>query len=145
MKGAGSPSTKSYGPALTLCRDSPQGPGAVCSLFFPHHVSSAPGHRGHQRATSENREGTAQQPDFVQAALLHSGSSSQWLPTATACSGPVCLSSSSMLLRQLWQTHSGISPRRFFTSFGMKSGGSFSPCNTSPFWEGPSSQPLRSR
>lgn len=78
-------------------------------------------------------------------AALHSGVTCQLLPTATACSRPVCLSSSSMLFRQLWQTHRGISPRRFFTSFGMKSGGSFSPCNTSPFCEGPSSQPLRSR
>lgn len=103
--------------------------------------------RGHGRAPRKAPEKTGkEQPTFPgKVATLNSGTPCQWLRTATACSRPVCLSSSSMLFRQLWQTHRGISPRRFLTSFGMKSGGSFSPCNTSPFCEGPSSQPLRSR
>lgn len=64
--------------------------------------------------------------------------------TARACSCTARRSSSSTLFRQLWQIHSGISPRRFCTSVGTKSGGSLSPGETSPLWDGPP-QSLRSR
>lgn len=100
-----------------------------------------------ERGRDLQTQHTSQDNQHCKATLLGAPALPATAPqpcTARACSCTARRSSSSTLFRQLWQIHSGISPRRFCTSVGTKSGGSLSPGETSPLWDGPP-QSLRSR